>query len=76
MPNPALAGSTALRLRPFRAVRYDPRRVGDISAMVCPPYDDIGPAQVRTLRFPAPPHHPVLHTTRLRAAAALARVCP
>ncbi|WP_323373041.1 DUF1015 domain-containing protein, partial [Streptomyces alkaliterrae] len=45
----------APRLRPFRGVRYDPRRVDDLSAMVCPPYDDIGPDRARDLR--SRPHH-------------------
>ena len=30
-------------IRPFRGVRYDPARVGDISAVVSQPYDRIGP---------------------------------
>ncbi len=32
-----------LRLHPFRGVRYDTRRVGDLAAVTCPPYDVIGP---------------------------------
>ena len=55
MPSPALSASTALRLRPFHGVRYDVRRIGDISATVCPPYDDIGPTRIRNLR--SRPHH-------------------
>jgi uncharacterized protein (DUF1015 family) len=30
---------------PFRALRYDPGRVGDLAAVVAPPYDVISPAQ-------------------------------
>jgi uncharacterized protein (DUF1015 family) len=30
---------------PFRALRYDPVRVGDLGALVAPPYDVISPAQ-------------------------------
>jgi uncharacterized protein (DUF1015 family) len=30
---------------PFRALRYDPARVGDLAAVVAPPYDVISPAQ-------------------------------
>ncbi|MDI3420888.1 DUF1015 family protein [Streptomyces sp. B-S-A12] len=55
LPCPALPASTALQLSPFHGVRYDARRIGDISATVCPPYDDIGPARVRNLR--SRPHH-------------------
>jgi uncharacterized protein (DUF1015 family) len=32
-------------LRPFRALRYDPAAVGDLSAVVAPPYDVISTAQ-------------------------------
>jgi uncharacterized protein (DUF1015 family) len=32
-------------LRPFRGLRYDPRRVPDLSAVICPPYDVIEPAE-------------------------------
>jgi uncharacterized protein (DUF1015 family) len=36
-------------LRPFRALRYDPAAVGDLAAVVSPPYDVIGPALQATL---------------------------
>ena len=36
-------------IRPFRALRYDPAIVGDISAVVAPPYDVVGPELQRTL---------------------------
>ncbi|CAO0832370.1 DUF1015 domain-containing protein [Streptomyces microflavus] len=70
MPTPEPPDSPALRLHPFRAVRYDPLRVGDISGMVCPPYDDIGPDRVRTLR--SRPHHitRLLHAENARGTAA------
>ncbi len=32
-------------LRPFRGLRYDPARVPDLSAVLCPPYDVISAAQ-------------------------------
>ncbi len=41
-------------IRPFRALRYEPDTVGDLNAVVAPPYDVIGPAlhQVLLLRSP------------------------
>ncbi|MEU8915000.1 DUF1015 domain-containing protein [Streptomyces nigrescens] len=47
--------STGLQLRPFRAVRYDPAGAGELSTVICPPYDDIGPAHARALC--RRPHH-------------------
>ncbi|MEU0042784.1 DUF1015 domain-containing protein [Streptomyces werraensis] len=38
---------TSLRLRPFRAVRYDEGVVGDLSHLVAPPHDELSPAQTR-----------------------------
>ena len=32
-------------LRPFRGLRYNPARVPDLSAVLCPPYDVISPSQ-------------------------------
>jgi uncharacterized protein (DUF1015 family) len=32
-------------LRPFRALRFDPSSVGDLAAVVAPPYDVVGPAE-------------------------------
>lgn len=55
MPTTAPPISTGLQLHPFRAVRYDPARAGDLSTVICPPYDDIGPDQARALR--RRPHH-------------------
>ncbi|MFF7310794.1 DUF1015 family protein [Streptomyces sp. NPDC008137] len=56
---PALAAPfpqpTPLQLRPFRAVRYDPDRVGDPSDLLAPPCDDLDPARARELR--RHPHH-------------------
>jgi uncharacterized protein (DUF1015 family) len=36
-------------LRPFRALRYDPEAVGDLAAVVSPPYDVISPEEQRRL---------------------------
>jgi uncharacterized protein (DUF1015 family) len=36
-------------IRPFRALRYDPDVVGDLGAVVAPPYDVIGPDLHRAL---------------------------
>jgi uncharacterized protein (DUF1015 family) len=43
------------QIRAFRALRYDPRAVGDLGQVVCPPYDVIGPDLARALlaRHPA-----------------------
>jgi uncharacterized protein (DUF1015 family) len=42
-------------IRAFRALRFDPDRVGDLNQVVCPPYDVIGPELHKTLlaRHPA-----------------------
>ena len=31
-------------LKPFRGCRFDPSVVGNLSDVICPPYDMIGPA--------------------------------
>ncbi|MBC9725034.1 DUF1015 domain-containing protein [Streptomyces sp. TRM68367] len=69
MPTPALPTPTGLQLLPFQAVRYDPVQVGDLSNVICPPYDDIGPARARSLRVR--PHHiaRLLHATDPQTAA-------
>jgi uncharacterized protein (DUF1015 family) len=36
-------------VRPFRALRYDPEAVGDLAAVVAPPYDVIGPEDAARL---------------------------
>ena len=36
-------------IRPFRALRYEPEVVGDLSLVVSPPYDVIGPAEQQRL---------------------------
>ncbi|MDP9482504.1 MAG: DUF1015 domain-containing protein, partial [Chloroflexota bacterium] len=36
-------------IRPFRGLRFEPDVVGDLSAVVSPPYDVISPAQQRAL---------------------------
>ena len=43
------------QIRAFRALRYDPEKVGDLSRVVCPPYDVIGPELQQKLlaRHPA-----------------------
>jgi uncharacterized protein (DUF1015 family) len=43
------------QIRAFRALRFDPRVVGDVSKVVCPPYDVIDPGLHKTLlaRHPA-----------------------
>ncbi|MEU4985847.1 DUF1015 family protein [Streptomyces anthocyanicus] len=46
---------TFLRLRAFRAVRYDEGVVGDLSRLVAPPQDDHGLAQARSQS--CDPHH-------------------
>jgi len=35
-------GPRRLELLPFRALRFDPGRVGDLAAVTCPPYDVVG----------------------------------
>ena len=39
-------------IRPFRALRYDPADVGDLAAVVAPPYDVIGPDEHERLAGP------------------------
>ncbi|MCI3935258.1 DUF1015 domain-containing protein [Streptomyces sp. AN091965] len=53
--DPTEPGPTPPRLRPFRAVRYDEDRAGDLSALVAPPHDDLEPAHARSQRVR--PHH-------------------
>ncbi len=36
-------------VRPFRGVRFDSSMVGDLSKVLCPPYDIISPSQARSL---------------------------
>ena len=36
-------------IRPFRGLRFDPEKVGDLRKVVCPPYDVIGPEQQQAL---------------------------
>lgn len=51
----SLSSGTELRIHPFRAVRFDPAIAGDLSNVVCPPYDDLRPAHAQALR--RRPHH-------------------
>ncbi|MFP8959006.1 DUF1015 family protein [Streptomyces nanhaiensis] len=71
MPTPSVPTPepTPLRLRPFRAVRYDQNRVGELSALLAPPHDDLDPARIRELR--GLPHHitRLLYTRDPRTAA-------
>jgi uncharacterized protein (DUF1015 family) len=41
-------------VKPFRALRYDPARVGDLAAVVAPPYDVISTAQQDALYARSP----------------------
>ena len=42
------------QIRTFRALRFDPEKVGDLSRVVCPPYDVIGPELNQTLLARSP----------------------
>ncbi len=42
------------KVRPFPAVRYDPSRVGDLGAVIAPPYDVISPAEQEALYARSP----------------------
>ncbi|MFI9585952.1 DUF1015 domain-containing protein [Streptomyces sp. NPDC052236] len=55
MPTPAHKATTSLRLHPFRAVRYDPARIGDLSTVIGPPHDDMDPAHAQAQH--GLPHH-------------------
>ncbi|PCG83186.1 hypothetical protein CIB93_26015 [Streptomyces sp. WZ.A104] len=44
---PSRKARTTVRLHPFRAVRYDPARAGQLSAAFSAPYDDMSPAHAR-----------------------------
>jgi uncharacterized protein (DUF1015 family) len=59
---------------PFRALRYDPARVGDLAAVVAPPYDVISPAQQDALydRSPYNVVRLILPRVAARAEAAAA----
>src|SRR3990172_8237009 len=41
---PKMTGPVPI-VRPFRALRYDAAALGDLSAVICPPYDVITPAE-------------------------------
>src|SRR3989338_7771578 len=43
-------------VRPFRALRYDPSRFGDLSLVLAPPYDVID-AQEQDRLYARPPHN-------------------
>ena len=42
------------QIEPFRALRYNPRRVGDLGAVLCPPYDVISPTEQQRLQDLSP----------------------
>ncbi len=69
MPTSASPTARGLRLRPFRAVRYDPATAGELSNVICPPYDDVGPPHARALG--RRPHHlaRILYSTEPQVAA-------
>src|SRR3954454_1394594 len=62
MPLPRLCSSLrsmpgmpdGLVLAPFRALRYDPRKVGELGAVLSPPYDVIDQAGVQRLEAANP----------------------
>src|SRR5215208_1211718 len=37
------------QIRPFRGLRFDPARVGQIGGVLCPPYDVINPSEQQRL---------------------------
>lgn len=45
-------------IRPFRGVRYDPAQVGNLSEVVAPPYDVIGP-DLQTQLYEASPYNAI-----------------
>ncbi|GLF95866.1 DUF1015 domain-containing protein [Streptomyces yaizuensis] len=55
MPSLTPLPGPGLRIRPFRAVRYTPVAAGDLSRVICPPYDGLRPAHALALR--RRPHH-------------------
>ncbi len=44
-PPSGIPASSGLAVRPFRGVRYDPALVGDLAAVLAPPYDVVDPAE-------------------------------
>jgi uncharacterized protein (DUF1015 family) len=52
---PPVPGGAVPDIRPFRALRFDPAVVGELGAVVAPPYDVIGPVERERLvsRHPA-----------------------
>ena len=43
-----------MSIRPFRALRYNPAQVGDLSGVIAPPYDVISPAEQEALYGASP----------------------
>jgi uncharacterized protein (DUF1015 family) len=77
------AGRPGLVVRPFRGLRYDPDRVGDLAAVTSPPYDVIDPDSATHLEELDPhnvvrlilprPHGDERGSRYAQAAAALGR---
>ncbi|MFJ5229200.1 DUF1015 family protein [Kitasatospora sp. NPDC088391] len=54
--DPGHVATAGLSLSPFRGLRYDPRRVGDLAAVTSPPYDVVDPGRRLDLET-ADPHN-------------------
>jgi uncharacterized protein (DUF1015 family) len=44
-PSPCYIKYGVADIQPFRGLRYDPQRIGDLSAVITPPYDVISPSE-------------------------------
>jgi uncharacterized protein (DUF1015 family) len=60
-----------MKVRPFRGCRYNPARAGDMSSVVAPPYDQIGP-ETQALLYDLSPWN-IVRITRSRDTYAAAR---
>ncbi|MGW4384075.1 DUF1015 family protein [Kitasatospora sp. NPDC004531] len=54
--DPGHVATAGLSLSPFRGLRYDPQRVGDLAAVTSPPYDVVDPGRRHDLET-ADPHN-------------------
>ncbi|WP_083647591.1 DUF1015 family protein [Kitasatospora sp. CB01950] len=54
--DPGHVATAGLSLSPFRGLRYDPQRVGDLAAVTSPPYDVVDPGRRLDLET-ADPHN-------------------
>jgi uncharacterized protein (DUF1015 family) len=61
-----------MRVRPFHGYRFDPAVVGDLSAVVAPPYDQISP-ELRESLYAKSPHNIVRVTLNRESHAAAGR---